>query len=312
MANYIKTLKEDNGDVTYPVTKAGAVYLNNGTDAESKFADCVTADEIAVTSAMAKAVTLKNGNDEIIYPVTNIDSVNGDIPTSKIADSAITSSKLASNSVTNSKILDGTISDSKLDYSTFGAVWSGFCITDPDLSGEFQLITKKGTVLTCITGNGSTHFRIIAGGENINVVRQYWGAHYSTAIGGEFGVHGLASGSKCYCRYYGAIMSSSTANAGENVQIASTGVDGNCFTSLAATGSQTRDGTRCELTCLRLYPGGNAWSMNGKISCNGVRMSMSFEAECTSADGFIPTTYQRGATSSNVGSIYNYLEVLEV
>lgn len=39
---------------------------------------------------------------------------------------------------------------------------------------------------------------------------------------------------------------------------------------------------------------------------------MSFEAECTSADGFIPTTYQRSATSSNVGSIYNYLEVLEV
>ena len=261
---------------------------------------------------MAKAVTLKNGNDEIIYPVTSIDLVNGDIPTSKIADSAIMSNKLASNSVVNSKILDGTISDSKLDYSTFGAVWSGFCITDPNLSGEFQLVTKKGTVLTCITGNGSTHFRIIAGGENINVVRQYWGARYSTAIGGEFGVHGLASGSNCYCRYYGAVMASSTANPGENTQTASTGVDGNCFSSLAATGSQTRNGTRCELVCLRQNPGNNVWSLNGKISVTGVRISMSFEAECTSAAGFIPTTYQRSATSSNVGSIYNYLEVLEV
>lgn len=30
MATYIKTLKEDNGDITYPQTKAGAVLLDNG------------------------------------------------------------------------------------------------------------------------------------------------------------------------------------------------------------------------------------------------------------------------------------------
>ncbi len=35
MAEYIKTLKEDNGDITYPVTQAGAVLLTGGGDLET-------------------------------------------------------------------------------------------------------------------------------------------------------------------------------------------------------------------------------------------------------------------------------------
>lgn len=93
MANYIKTLKEDNGDVTYPVTKAGAVYLNSGTDAESKFADCVTAQEIAATSASTpmvgtnmisdKAVT----SDKIDWTTMNVYDI-GSYSTSEIQTGA--------------------------------------------------------------------------------------------------------------------------------------------------------------------------------------------------------------------------------
>lgn len=43
---------------------------------------------------MAKAVTLKNNNNEEIYPVTDLSLVNGDIPTGRIADGAVTSNKI--------------------------------------------------------------------------------------------------------------------------------------------------------------------------------------------------------------------------
>ena len=43
---------------------------------------------------MAKAVTLKNNNNEEIYPVTDISLVNGNIPTGRIADNAVTSAKI--------------------------------------------------------------------------------------------------------------------------------------------------------------------------------------------------------------------------
>ena len=56
MATYIKTLKEDNGDITYPQTKAGAVLLNNGSDLETELSQYVTAKDIASTSALTPPV----------------------------------------------------------------------------------------------------------------------------------------------------------------------------------------------------------------------------------------------------------------
>ena len=43
---------------------------------------------------MAKAVTLKNNNNEEVYPVTDLSLVNGNIPTGRIADNAVTSAKI--------------------------------------------------------------------------------------------------------------------------------------------------------------------------------------------------------------------------
>ena len=53
---------------------------------------------------MAKAVTLKNNNNEEVYPVTDLSLVNGNIPTGRIADNAITTGKIADNAVTSAKI----------------------------------------------------------------------------------------------------------------------------------------------------------------------------------------------------------------
>lgn len=71
MATYIKTLKEDNGDITYPQTKAGAVLLTNGSDLETEMAKYVTAEDIASTSALTPPVQ-----------------------TNMIADGAVTSDKI--------------------------------------------------------------------------------------------------------------------------------------------------------------------------------------------------------------------------
>lgn len=43
---------------------------------------------------MAKAVTLKNSNDEEVYPVTDISLVNGNITAGRIADGAVTANKI--------------------------------------------------------------------------------------------------------------------------------------------------------------------------------------------------------------------------
>ena len=81
MATYIKTLKEDNGDITYPQTKAGAVLLNNGSDLETELSQYVTAEDIASTSALTPPVQ-----------------------TNMIADGAVTTGKIANKAVTTDKI----------------------------------------------------------------------------------------------------------------------------------------------------------------------------------------------------------------
>lgn len=103
MATYIKTLKEDNGDITYPQTKAEAVLLNNGSDLETALA------------AKADASTV---NQKItVGDVQSTDIVANAVTTAKIADSNVTAAKLASNSVETAKIADGAVTSDKLAWS---------------------------------------------------------------------------------------------------------------------------------------------------------------------------------------------------
>ena len=72
---------------------------------------------------MAKAVTLKNNNNEEVYPVTDLSLVNGNIPTGRIADSAITTPKITDGAVTTGKIANKSVTSDKIDWTKFGNKW---------------------------------------------------------------------------------------------------------------------------------------------------------------------------------------------
>lgn len=67
---------------------------------------------------MAKAVTLKNNNNEEIYPVTDISLVNGELNGARIVNASVGSDKLTPNAVWNENIKDGAVTSSKIDWKT--------------------------------------------------------------------------------------------------------------------------------------------------------------------------------------------------
>lgn len=96
MATYIKDLKEDNGDITRPVTEAGAVLLSGGGDLETELAKFVTAEDIATTSALTPPVQ------------TNM-IADGAVTVDKIEDYAVTTDKLSDGAVTTDKLADDAV-----------------------------------------------------------------------------------------------------------------------------------------------------------------------------------------------------------
>ena len=81
MATYIKDLVEDNGDITRPVTEAGAVLLSGGGDLETELTKYVTAEDIATTSALTPPVQ-----------------------TNMIADGAVTGAKIDFSTITSANL----------------------------------------------------------------------------------------------------------------------------------------------------------------------------------------------------------------
>ena len=73
---------------------------------------------------MAKAVTLKNSNDEEVYPVTDISLVNGQIAGAKLYDATVGSDKLTTNAVWTANIKDGAVTADKIDWTTLGTKYS--------------------------------------------------------------------------------------------------------------------------------------------------------------------------------------------
>lgn len=61
---------------------------------------------------MTKAVILNDSNGEEVYPVTDLSLVNGNIPTGRIADNAVTTPKIA----------DGSVTSDKIDWTTTGGM----------------------------------------------------------------------------------------------------------------------------------------------------------------------------------------------
>ena len=114
---------------------------------------------------MAKAVTLKNNNNEEVYPVTDLSLVNGNIPTGRIADSAITTPKIANKAITSDKI-DWTKLQkhykacSQVNPFNIPTAWkqvtpSGWTLTFPTNSGEIYRV-EIVTGYLCWNGGGLT------------------------------------------------------------------------------------------------------------------------------------------------------------
>lgn len=95
MASYIKTLKEDNGDITYPQTLASAVYTTGGTDVESALSSKASTTDLA-------------GKIDI-----------GDVQSTDIVANAVTTAKIADSNVTTAKINDGAVTAAKMDTQSY-------------------------------------------------------------------------------------------------------------------------------------------------------------------------------------------------
>jgi hypothetical protein len=74
MASYIKTLKEDNGDITYPQTLASAVITTGGTDIETAIASKADASTVSgkIDMGDVTAADLTASVFSAIYPVGSI------------------------------------------------------------------------------------------------------------------------------------------------------------------------------------------------------------------------------------------------
>ena len=125
MATYIKTLKEDNGDITYPQTKAGAVLLNNGSDLETELSQYVTAEDIASTSALTPPVQ-----------------------TNMIANGAVTTGKIANKAVTTDKI----------DWTKLQKYYKACSQVNPfNIPTAWKQVTPSGWTLTFTTNSGEIY-----------------------------------------------------------------------------------------------------------------------------------------------------------
>lgn len=97
---------------------------------------------------MAKAVTLKNSNDEEVYPVTDISLVNGDISTGHIADNAITTDKVA----------DGAVTSDKIDWTTLQKYYKSCAQVNPfNISTAWTRVVPSGWTLTFPTNAGEIY-----------------------------------------------------------------------------------------------------------------------------------------------------------
>lgn len=140
MATYIKTLKEDNGDITYPQTKAGAVLLNNGSDLETELSQYVTAEDIASTSALTPPVQ------------TNM-IANGAVTTGKISNKAVTSDKIDWTKLQKYYKACSQVNPFNIPTAWQNVTPSGWTLTFPTNSGE---IYKVEIVTGYLCWNGGT------------------------------------------------------------------------------------------------------------------------------------------------------------
>lgn len=97
---------------------------------------------------MAKAVTLKNNNNEEVYPVTDISLVNGELNGARIVNASVGSDKLTPNAVWTENIKDGAVTSNKIDWKTLGYKHASAPTDVPVGTSNTVLVTLKLTAGT--------------------------------------------------------------------------------------------------------------------------------------------------------------------
>lgn len=104
---------------------------------------------------MAKAVTLKNNNNEEVYPVTDLSLVNGNIPTGRIADSAITTPKIA----------DGAVTPDKIDWTTLTQSGEWVLVDNASLSSDTNGTSFLNVAVPAALQGANVEYKLIIGAE---------------------------------------------------------------------------------------------------------------------------------------------------
>lgn len=138
MASYIKTLKEDNGDITYPQTLASAVFTSGGSDVETELTKYVTAEDIASTSAISPVVSTSMIQDEAVT-------------TAKIDDEAVTAAKVDFSTFGVAATVDGPSSTTS---KSNGAAWASIDMYTGSvtLDAGVYLVITSGSAVTFSAG----------------------------------------------------------------------------------------------------------------------------------------------------------------
>lgn len=171
---------------------------------------------------MAKAVTLKNNNDEEVYPVTDISLVNGELNGARIVNASVGSDKLTPNAVWTENIKDGAVTQNKI-FGGWKLIGEANGTNRTNLPLFLDKIYKTGT------------FKVIASGQ-CNV--EGWvslRAYYGTKAGEATLIHTSYS-QVSFCE---TIVNGSGSNAGNaNFISAGTGKAYSAF-SIEATSSNS-------------------------------------------------------------------------
>lgn len=119
---------------------------------------------------MAKAVTLKNNNNEEVYPVTDISLVNGELNGARIVNASVGSDKLTPNAVWTENIKDGAVTQDKI-----AGGWK--------LIGEANGSNRTNLPLYLDKIYKSGTFKVIASGQCNEEGWVDLRAYYGTAVG---------------------------------------------------------------------------------------------------------------------------------
>lgn len=137
---------------------------------------------------MAKAVTLKNNNNEEVYPVTDLSLVNGDISTGRIADNAVTSDKI--------------------DWTTMSPRWKVLVVSDNNhitVPGGYNFIRIRAFALMPATDGGRMVINSNNRASGSKCYVNYFGRTHSQATQGSFNQVWSTDGSAIAVAYLEAV-----------------------------------------------------------------------------------------------------------